>query len=277
MILKNIFSVSKPIIGMIHLDPLPGSPLYNPNTRMTSVLEKAFRDTECLEKAGVDGLQIENIWDFPYAKGQSIGIETIAALSAAAQAIKERSDLPIGINCHLNGAEISLAVAIATEAKWIRVFEYVNAYISRAGLLEGVGGRVSRMRNYLGANNQVRMMCDIQVKHGSHFIVSDKSIEVLANDAVSEGAEMLIITGFETGKPPTVEEVKTIKSCISVPVLLGSGLTSENVQELLTYADGAIVGSAFKEDNNWKNPVSYEKASFFMAEVDQLREAEASK
>lgn len=272
MDLNDIFKIKKPIIGMVHLNPLPGAPLYNSVNGMSEILDKAFYDVERLEKGGVDGLQVENIWDYPYLKGEEIGVETVAALAAATQAIKARTSLPIGVNCHLNGAQAALAVAIATEAKWIRVFEYVNAYISHAGIIEGIGSKVSRMRAALGANDKVGMMCDIQVKHGSHFIVSDRSLETLAHDAATEGAEMLIITGFETGKAPTAERVKSFKESVSLPVLLGSGTAAHNAKELLVYADGAIVGSAFKEDGNWKNPVSLKNTKEFMDKIKELRD-----
>lgn len=271
MNLSEIFSVEKPIIGMVHLDPLPGSPLYDAKTGMQGILNKAFQDIKNLEKAGVDGLQVENIWDYPYAKGEDLGYITATSLTAATQAIKEKTNLPVGINCHLNGAEIALAVAVATDAQWIRVFEYVNAYISHAGIIEAIGPKIARMRTALGAREKVGFMCDVQVKHGSHFIVSDRSLEVLAHDAVSEGAEMLIVTGFETGKAPTADKVKAFKETVSVPVLLGSGTNTENAKELLAYADGAIVGSAFKEDGNWKNPVSYQRTKAFMDEIKELR------
>ena len=54
-------------------------------------------------------------------------------------------------------------------------------------------------------------------------------------------------------------------------MFLGSGTTSENVQELLKYSDGAIVGSYFKEDNSWKKPVSLERTRRFMDEVWSIR------
>ena len=54
-------------------------------------------------------------------------------------------------------------------------------------------------------------------------------------------------------------------------MILGSGTTRENVAELLRYSDGAIVGSYFKEVNNWKNPVSEERTKAFMDEVKKTR------
>ncbi len=270
-ILNNIFKVKKPIIGMVHLRPLPGSPNYSSsNINMKEIIQTAVKEAKILEKAGVDGLQIENIWDYPFVKGEEIGHETTAAMTAAAVKVKEAVDIPIGINCHLNGGKQALAVAKAVEAKWIRVFEWVNAYISRAGYIEGLSGKLSRYRSFLQAED-IKFFCDVNVKHGSHFLISDRSIIEQAKDAVEQGAESLIITGFETGKAPSAAEVKKFTNKINKTVLIGSGLKGENVKDLLKYADGAIVGSYFKKDGNWKNEVQYKRANDFMLKVNELR------
>lgn len=271
-VLTGIFSVPKPIIGMIHLKPLPGAPLYNPaHYSMHDVIEIAVEEAIKLEAAGVDGLQVENIWDYPYLKGAAVGHETTAALAAAAIQVKDAVNIPIGINCHLNAGHQALAVACAVGAQWIRVFEWVNAYVSHAGITEGIGSEISRYRSQLQAQD-VKFFCDVNVKHGSHFIVSDRTPVELAHDAESEGAEVLIVTGFETGKAPTAERVRELTDAVTAPVLIGSGTTRENVVELLQYADGAIVGSYFKRDNQWKMPVDEQVARDFMDTVKEFRE-----
>jgi membrane complex biogenesis BtpA family protein len=270
--IKGIFEQNKPVIGMIHLRPLPGSPLYDPaNMNVGKITKVAVNEALKLQNAGIDGLQIENIWDYPYLKGSDIGHETTTTMAVIASKIKESVDIPIGINCHLNGGMKALAIATAVEAKWIRVFEWVNAYISHAGILEGIGGKLSRYRSFLKAED-IKFFCDVNVKHGSHFIISDRTIADQARDAESEGAEALIVTGFETGKAPEPEKVKEFSKNVQIPVILGSGIDIVNVATLLKYADGAIIGSYFKEDNDWKRPVDGKKAEEFMKVVKELRE-----
>ncbi|MFW6122087.1 MAG: BtpA/SgcQ family protein, partial [Petrotogales bacterium] len=129
--LNQIFSVKKPIIGMIHLKPLPGSPLYDPKGMpMAEIIKNAVDEAKILEDAGIDGLQVENIWDFPYLKNKDIPNETVSSLSVATYEIKKSVDIPVGVNCHLNGGCAAFAAAVAAGANWIRVFEWVNAYIS---------------------------------------------------------------------------------------------------------------------------------------------------
>lgn len=272
-VLSDIFPVSKPIIGMVHLRPLPGAPMYDPTRMgMDRVIEIAVDEARKLEAAGVDGLQLENIWDYPYLKGQAVGHETTAALAVAATKVKDAIRVPIGVNCHLNAAKQALAVAVAAGARWIRVFEWVNAYVSHAGITEGIGSELARYRSALKADH-IRFLCDVNVKHGSHFIISDRTIAEQAHDAESEGADALIVTGFETGQAPTPEKVRELADHVGVPVLIGSGTTVQNVGELLRYADGAIVGSYFKEGNNWKNPVDETTTRQFMDVVREMRKS----
>ena len=269
--LETLFDNRKPIIGMVHLRPLPGSPLYR-RGGMKDVLAVARQEALLLQEGGVDGLQIENIWDLPYLKCDEIGHETVAGLTAAALTVKEAVEVPIGINCHLNGVHQSLAVAAAVGARWVRVFEWTNAYISHAGYIEGAAGKAARYRRAIDAED-VRFLCDVNVKHGSHFIISDRTVCEQARDAESEGAEALVITGWETGVAPSVEQLRSVKESVRVPILLGSGVRVENAKELLSVADGAIVGSHFKEDGEWKRPVELGRVRAFMERVKELRDS----
>ncbi len=270
-VLKGIFSEQKPIIGMVHLRALPGSPMYNPaEMNMQKILEIAVDEAKKLEAAGVDGVQVENIWDYPFVKGDAVGYETASALAVAANVVGNAVSIPVGVDCHLNGGKAALAAAATSGAKWIRIFEFVNAYVSRAGITEAIGGELARLRLQLQAP-EVKFFCDVNVKHGSHYIIHDRSVMEQAKDNEEQGAEALIVTGFETGKAPTAEKVLECKQHVSLPVLLGSGTNTANAKELLTAADGAIVGSWFKEENNWKNPVSYDRTKDFMEAVFELR------
>lgn len=269
--IETIFKNKKPIIGMVHLRPLPGSPLFDREKMgMSSIIDWAVNEACVLEAAGVDGVQVENIWDFPFVKSSKIGIETVASMAVIASKVKEAVRIPLGINVHLNGGQQALAIACSVGAQWIRVFEYVNAYVSHVGITEGIGGDLARYRSYLQANS-VYFFCDVNVKHGSHFLISDRSVFQQALDAESQGADAIIVTGLETGRAPTPVEVRELQKSIAAPILVGSGATAENIGELLQYADGAIVGSYFKKDNNWKNPVDAYQTKRFMDAVHTFR------
>lgn len=268
---ESLFSKPKPVIGMVHLRPLPGSPLYDPTEMdMRRILAVARDEARILEDAGVDGVQVENMWDIPYLPGREIGPETVAALSVGVYEVARSVAIPTGAECHMNGADLALAAAIAGGAQWIRVFEWCNAFISQSGYIEAIGGKVSRMRKTLGAK-EIACLCDVNVKHGSHYIIHDRSVEEQAMDVEAQDGDAVIVTGFDTGMPPTVERILSCKNHVKLPILLGSGTTCENASALLRHADGAIVGSYFKHDGNWKNPVDAGRTRAFMLAVEALR------
>ena len=267
--LDKIFANKKPIIGMVHLRPLPGSPLYDPaQMGMKRILEIAREEAKQLEDAGVDGVQVENMWDIPYLQGEKIGPETVAAIAVGVHEVAV--SIPVGAECHMNGGDKALACAVAGGARWVRVFEWCNAFISQSGYIEAIGGQLARMRSHLKAED-IAFLCDVNVKHGSHFIIHDRSVEEQAMDIEAQDGDAVIVTGFDTGMPPSVDKVESCKKRVKLPIFLGSGLSTENIPELLGCADGAIVGSYFKEGGNWKNPIDNKRAREFMKEVEKLR------
>ena len=269
--IKQIFKNEKPIIGMVHLRPLPGSPGYDPvNMGMRRIIEIAREEARMLEAAGVDGVQVENMWDIPYLPGDQIGPETVAALAVGVNEVVDAVSIPVGAEIHMNGADKALACAVAGGAQWIRVFEFCNAFISQAGYIDAIGARIARMRSNLKADN-IAFLCDVNVKHGSHFIIHDRSVPEQAMDIEAQDGDAVIVTGFDTGMPPSVDNVKSCKEVVGLPIFLGSGLNVKNIPELLGCADGAIVGSYFKKDGNWKNDVDPERTRAFMQAVENLR------
>lgn len=268
--LTSVFNAEKPIIGMVHLRPLPGSPGYDPATMgMDKIIATAIEEAAILEQAGVDGIQVENMWDIPYLRGEDIGYETAAALAVGIHAVRSKVSIPVGAECHMNGADCAMACAVAAGASWIRVFEWCNAFVSQSGFINAMGAKVSRMRSSLKADH-ILALCDVNVKHGSHYIIHDRSVAQQAMDIEAQDGDAVIVTGFDTGTPPTVDNISVCKQSTTLPILIGSGLNIDNVNELLAAADGAIIGSWFKEDNNWKNPVSYDRTKAFMDKVHAL-------
>lgn len=270
--LESIFEVKTPIIAMVHLRPLPGSPLYNPiQMPMEKIIATAIEEARMLERAGVDGVQVENMWDIPYLPGNSIGPETVAAIAVCTYAVRQSVSIPVGTECHMNGADKALACAISAGGRWVRVFEYCNAFISQSGYIDAIGGKIARIRRNLEAND-IAFLCDVNVKHGSHYIIHDRSVEEQAMDIEAQDGDAVIVTGFDTGMPPTLDRVQRCKQATKLPIYLGSGISLDNVEEMFPAADGMIIGSYFKENGNWKNPVDFERTKMFMDRVKRLRE-----
>lgn len=268
--MKQTFGTELPMIGMVHLLPLPGTPDYDEDGGVQKIMEAAVHDAKRLVAGGIDGIQIENQFDRPFPLPREIGPETTAFVSAAVAAIRNVVDLPLGVNIHLNGAHEALAIAHATGASWIRVFAMANAYVSTSGYVEGAGPSLMRYRRAIGAE-EVKILGDFHVKHGSHALIHDRPIEEQAVDAEEAGADVVIATGFKTGKAPQPKDLQSVRAAVTAPIFVGSGLTSQNAGELLPHIDGAIVGSYLKEDGDIRKPVDVQRVAAFMDTVRAFR------
>jgi len=263
-----LFGVRKPIIGMIHLLALPGAPHF-PGGSLDPVLDFALADVEALCGGGVDGLIVENAWDIPFTK--NIGLETVAAMSALVGPIRKAAGVPVGINCLANGAIPGLAIAKASGAQFVRVNQWVNAYVANEGIIEGPAGKALRYRSAIKGDD-IKIFADVHVKHGAHAIVADRTLREQTRDAVFFDADVLIATGQRTGDVTEAGEIDSIKAGTSLPVIIGSGFRTEDAARLLKHADGAIVGSSIKRDGVWWEPVDIDRVRALMEVVYSARE-----
>jgi membrane complex biogenesis BtpA family protein len=267
--LSELFSRPKPVIGVIHLPPLPGAPRYSGES-MEEIVAAAQADARRLTSGGVDGIIIENAFDLPFARPEDIGPETVAALTAACLRARDVTDLPIGITLVANGAIPALAVAKAVGARWVRVNQWVNAYVANEGLIDGPAGRAMRYRSAIHARD-VRIFADVDVKFGAHAITADRSLEEQTRDLEFFDADVVIVSGTRTGSPTELSKLRRVKAATRLPVLVGSGLSAQSAFELLSVADGAIVGSALKEDGCWWRPVDQRRVEELVAEANRAR------
>lgn len=269
--IDTIFGTKIALIGDIHLPPLPGTPRYRGES-MTSIVERALRDAEAFEKGGMDGIILENHGDIPFLKPDDIGPEIIAAMSAIAARVADAAGVPVGINLLANASLGALAIAKASGARFIRVNQWVNAYIANEGLIEGESARALRYRKQIDAQD-VAIFADVHVKHGSHAIVGDRPVSEQASDAEFYDADVTIATGNRTGEAVPEHEIASIRGGTRLPVIAGSGITAANASTILPLLDGAIVGSSLKEGGVWWNPVEIERVKALVAAVKPLRES----
>lgn len=266
--LEELFGVSKPIIGMVHLLPLPGSPGCVHG--MEEIIARALEDARALAEGGVDGIIVENMWDLPYYAGDRIPVETLAAQTLVAREVVKAVELPVGVNVIHNGGRATLSIALASGAKFIRACAYTGALVWDTGELDrGVAADLLRLRKRLGAG-QIKIFADVCKKHAVMFPGID--LETHATWTEFHLADALVVTGPMTGAPASLEDVKRVKlQAPGRPVLVGSGTTPSNVGRFLEHADGAIVGTALKKDGVIQNPVDVERVRSYMDAVKRLR------
>lgn len=262
-----LFASPKPIIGVIHVGALPGTPR---NSQTVSVLMRSAKaEARLYRECGVDGVIIENMHDVPYLRGE-VGPEIVAAMTAIAVEVKAECGLPVGVQI-LAGANIeAMAVAHAADLDFIRAEGYAYAHVADEGLIQASAAKLLRYRKLIGAT-RVQVWADVKKKHAAHAITADVGLGETAETVEFMGADCVIVTGNVTGKPPKLADVQEAKSHCSVPVFLGSGISENNIAEFSEEADGFIVGSAFKVDGLWSNTIDLARVTRMMNVLNKLR------
>jgi len=235
----RIFKNGRPVVGMVHLLPLPGAPRAR---AWHEIRAAANADALALACGGVDGILIENYGDAPFTGGV-VDPQVVAAMAVVAAEIRAAVRVPIGINVLRNDARSALAVALASGASFIRVNVHVGAAETDQGRIEGKAYETLRYRKALNAD--VAIFADVFVKHARP--AGSVDLAAAARDTAYRGlADVLLVTGAETGAPPDPERVRQVQRAVpDRPVWIASGVDAENVREF-EEADGFIIGSAFE-------------------------------
>jgi hypothetical protein len=273
--LQEIFEVKKPVIGSLHFLPMLG---YKRFKSKEIVLKNALADLKAFEEGGIDGIIIENNYDLPHK--EKVGPETIAMMTYLGEKIKEKTNLPIGVSVLFNDYRAALAIAKVIGAKFVRVPVFVDKVKTDFGIICGNPKDVISYRKHILAED-VKIFTDIQVKHA--IMLEKKPITLSAYQAIKNGSDCLIVTGKWTGDPPTIEKLKKIRKTIGkFPMLVGSGVTKENVKKILEFADGVIVSTSLKSGRklspnkernvkSFKERINLTKVKNFMDKVNKIR------
>ena len=243
--------LARTLIGMLHLQPLPGSPRWEGS--MARVIDGALADARALVEGGMDALLVENYGDAPFTAGR-VAAATVAGVTAVAAEIRRAFDQTLlGVNVLKNDARAALAVAAAVGGQFVRVNVHAGAVVADQGIVETDAYHTLRDRRLLGV--EVLIFADVGGKHAVPLVPVEP--EQTARGLVYRGlADALVVSGPATGQATPLADVKRVRGAVpDVPLLVGSGVTPETVAELLSVADGAIVGTAVKRDGDVRNPV----------------------
>ena len=260
---NDLFANPKPIIGVIHVGALPGAPANNQT--MAEITAQAVREAAIYRDCGVDGVIIENMHDTPYLRG-SVGPEIVAAMAVVGHAVKTESRLPTGLQI-LAGANIeAMAVAHAANLDFIRAEGFAFAHVADEGLIQSSAAELLRYRKMIGAD-RIQVWADVKKKHSSHAITADIGLGATAEAVEFMRGDAVIVTGSVTGEAPKIADVQEAKAHCRAPVLLGSGVDADNIADFYQAADGFIIGSYFKVDGHWANPVEPERVRRLMTQI----------
>ncbi len=264
--MRNFFQNQKTIIGMIHVEALPGVPRFGGN--MAQVIAKAKAEAKLYQAAGVDMLMIENMHDVPFDRHP--GPEITAAMAVVGYEVKLATGLRCGVQILAAANTQALGAAKAAGLDFVRAEGFVFGHVADEGYIDGCAATVLRYRRQIEADD-ILVITDIKKKHSSHAVTADVDIVETAHAAEFFLSDGVIVTGVATGAEASLDELQAVKAAVKIPVLVGSGVTLANVDKYLAVADALIIGSYFKYDGYWANPIEEERVKTFMARVNSLR------
>jgi uncharacterized protein len=267
--LNQIFKTNHPIIGVVHLLPLPTSPRWGGSLK--AVIDRAEREATALASGGVDGIIVENFFDAPFPK-DCVDPATVSAMSLVVQRLMNLVSLPVGVNVLRNDARSAMAIASCVNAQFIRVNVLTGVMATDQGLIEGQAHQLLRYRRELGSD--VKILADVLVKHARPL--GSPNLTTAVQETIDRGlADAVILSGWGTGSPPSQEDLELATAAAKgTPVFIGSGASWENIPTLIQAADGVIVSSSLKRRGQIDQPIDPIRVSQF---VDSMRRSLATK
>lgn len=262
----EIFEDNKAIIGMIHLQALPGTAKneYTPK----EIIDYALAEAKIYHDTGFTGVLIENMHDVPYLKN-NVGHEISTIVAIIGYEIKRRFGLSVGVQILAAANNAALAAAYSAGLDFVRVEGFVYGHMADEGYIDAQAGELLRYARSIGAED-IAIFTDLKKKHSAHAITADVSLNEMAKTADFFRSDGIIVTGNSTGEATDLAELKSVYELSEIPVLVGSGITAQNVKKYWNYADGFIIGSYFKENGIWYNPLDVSRISKFMEVVSEI-------
>jgi membrane complex biogenesis BtpA family protein len=263
---ERALGTAQPVIGMVHLGALPGTPLYDAEAGVDGILRAAQAELAALQAAGFDAVMFGNENDRPYEL--SVDTASTAAMAAVIGALKSEITVPFGVNV-LWDPMASVALGAATGAGFVREI-FTGTYASDMGVWSPDAGKAARYRTRL-ARDDMAMLFNVSAEF-AHSL-DTRSLPDRARSAVfSSVPDAVLVSGQITGEAAEMSDLEAVKAVLpNTPVLANTGVKHATVADVLAVADGCIVGSSLKVDGDTWNPVDPERAADFMARVREAR------
>ncbi|WP_163264251.1 BtpA/SgcQ family protein [Chelativorans alearense] len=256
---RRLFKTAKPVIAMVHLGALPGSPLYDAEGGVEALVAGAAKDLDALQRAGVDAVMFGNENDRPYEF--AVDTASTAAMAYVIGSLRDRITVPFGVNV-LWDPMSTVALAAATGAAFVREI-FTGTYASDMGPWTPDAGKAMRYRDRLGRSD-LAMLYNISAEFA--YSLDRRSLADRARSAVfSSIPDAILVSGQITGEAAALSDLVAVKKALpDTPVLANTGVKHATVADVMKTADGCIVGSSLKVDGDTWNPVDPERAAEFM-------------
>lgn len=249
----SIFTVKKPIIGMIHVWAV----------NKEDQIRQALDDLQKMQDF-VDGVIVEN-YGWGYEDSNLAFDFCFRVIKNLTEIVVKNSKIPVGINILPNDYIKAFMVADEVGCKFIQMDHIVGQFHNCKSVNSG---------KFLEARN---IFSNVAVLGGIHpkyyrLINKNQQIDISALEA-KELADAIVVTGEYMVGEADIQDLKTVKLVIGdKPLIIGSGLNADNATVQLKIADGAIVGTAFKRSGVWKGePIDTDLVKSLMEEVKKFR------
>ena len=251
---------------MCHLGAMPGDPHYDKQGGMQEVIQWARKDLCALQNGGVDAVMFSNEFSMPYlTKVQSV---TVASMARLIGELLDDIRIPFGVNV-LWDPEASLDLAVATGAQFVREI-FSGVYASDFGLWNPNAGEIVRHQHAIGAEN-VKLLFNI-VPEAAKYLANREIVEIAKSTVFNHLPDALCVSGLMAGSQTSTSVLSQVKQAVpETLVFANTGVRVENVEEQLSIADGAVVGTTFKYDGKFQNHVDEERVAHFKKKVNSFR------
>ncbi|WP_421724827.1 BtpA/SgcQ family protein [Bauldia sp.] len=264
---SRVFGPTKPVIAMVHLGALPGSPLHDGARGLDGLIADAAKDLAALQAAGFDAVMFGNENDRPY----EFDVDTASTATMAYVIGRLAADLsvPFGVNV-LWDPMSTMALAAATGAAFAREI-FTGTYASDMGPWSPDAGKAIRYRDRLGRSD-LAVLYNVSAEFA--WSLDQRSLPDRARSAVfSSIPDAILVSGTITGEAAAMSDLEAVKAVLpDTPVLANTGVKHDTVADVLRVADGCIVGSSLKVDGDTWKPVDPDRATEFMRIARQARD-----
>jgi len=263
---EEMFGVKKPIIAMLHLDALPGDPLYKYGDDMDIVIKHARADLHALQDGGVDGIIVSNEFSLPYQR--TMNMVTPAAMAYVIGNLRSDITVPYGVDAISDGAAC-LELAAAVKARFVRG-TFSGVYVGDGGLYDNDFSRILRRKAALHMDD-LKMLYFINPESDRNLDTRPLA-DIAKSTIVKAAPDGLCISANAAGQDVDDALIASVKEANkNVVVLCNTGCSLKTVGQKLAAADAAVVGTTFKKGGVFENRVDMKRVKEFMEVVYEFR------
>lgn len=226
-----LFDRGPAVIAALHLPDPADVP------SMSWLEDYAVRNARIFDGAGIPWVKVQ---DQTRTDGPASGT-TIATMSALARLIRaEVPTLGLGIIIEAHDAEAALSVAAAAGADFVRLKVFVGGAMTAFGPRHALAPRAIAHRAGLGRTD-IAILADVHDR--TSVPLSSEGQSMAADWARKAGADGLVITGSSFAD--TQERIAALRDHgPTSPILIGGGVTTDNVARALACCEGVVVSSS---------------------------------